>query len=163
MIEIILRKMEEKDIQNLYNYIHLNYVKKYFPEKEKEQWEAHKRWYSFVINSPTYLFYTIESLSREFLGTVKFEMVSKTGTIISMYLIEKVRGKGYSEEAIFSSIEELKFERPQIKKVYAYILEENEISKKAFIRLGFKSKGIKEYSGAEHLLYEKKIDLEERE
>ena len=39
--------MEEKDIQNIYKYIHLDYVKKYFPDKEKEQWEAHKRWYSF--------------------------------------------------------------------------------------------------------------------
>ncbi|WP_294705852.1 GNAT family protein [uncultured Fusobacterium sp.] len=162
MIDIILRKMEEKDIPNIYKYIHLNYVKKYFPDKEKEQWEAHKRWYSFVINSPTYLFYTVESLSREFLGTVKFEIVTKTKANISIYLVEKIRGKGYSEATIFHSIEELKFEKPQIKKICAYILEENEISKKTFIKNGFIYKGTKEYIGAEHLLYEKRISQEVR-
>lgn len=157
MTDIILRKMEEKDIPNIYKYIHLDYVKKYFPDAEDEQWEAHRRWYSFVINSPSYLFYTIESLGREFLGTVKFELLSKTKVVISIYLVHKIRGKGYSEAAIFCSIEELKFERPQVKKVCAYILEENEISKKAFIKNNFVYKGIKEYMGAEHLLYERKI------
>lgn len=160
MIDIILRKMEEKDIPNLYRYIHLDYVKKYFPEKEKEQWEAHKRWYSFVINSPTYLFYTIESLGREFLGTVKFEIVTKTKAIISIYLVKDIRGRGYSEKAIFYSIEELKFERPQVKRIDAYILEENEVSKKSFLQSGFIFKGIKEYDGTEHLLFEKKISQE---
>ena len=157
MTDIILRKMEEKDIQNIYKYIHLDYVKKYFPDKEKEQREAHKRWNSVVINSPTYLFYTIESLGREFLGTVKFEMKSKTQAIISIYLVKKIRGKGYSEAAIYYSIEELKFERPQVKKVCAYILDENEISKKIFLKNNFIFKGNKEYLGAEHLLFERKI------
>lgn len=157
MTDIILRKMEEKDISNIYKYIHLDYVKKYFPDREGEQWEAHKRWYSFVINSPTYLFYTIESLGREFLGTVKFELVTKTKAVISIYLIKKIRGKGYSEAAIHHSIEELKFERPQVKKVLAYILEENEVSQKAFKKNKFIFKGVKEYIGTEHLLFEKKI------
>lgn len=156
MTDIILRKMEEKDIANIYKYIHLNYVKKYFVGKELEQWEAHRRWYSFVINSPTYLFYTIESLGREFLGTVKFELDGKTKAIISIYLIEKIRGKGLSKSVVLNGIEELKFERPQVKKVCAYILEENIISKKTFIQAGFEFRGIKEYNGAEHYLYEKK-------
>lgn len=160
MTDIILRKMEEKDIPNIYKYIHLNYVKKYFPDNEREQWEAHKRWYTFIINSPSYLFYTVESLGREFLGTVKFEVVSKTKANISIYLVEKIRGKGYSEATIFHSIEELKFEKPQIKRICAYILEENEISKKTFTKNGFVFKGVKEYIGTEHLLYEKKLNQE---
>ncbi len=157
MVDIILRKMEEKDISNIYKYIHLDYVKKYFPDKEEEQWEAHKRWYSFVVNSPTYLFYTIESLGREFLGTVKFELVSKTKAEMSIYLVKKIRGRGYSEIAIHHSIEELIFERPQVKKVCAYILEENISSKKSFLKNGFVYKGNKDYIGVEHLLFEKKI------
>lgn len=156
MTDIILRKMQEKDIENIYKHIHLNYVKKYFSEREREQWEAHRRWYTFVINSPNYLFYTIESLSRKFLGTVKFELFGKTTAVVSIYLIEKVRGRGYSEKVISTSIEELKFERPQIKKVCAYILEENELSQKAFVKNGFICKGTREYNGIEHLLFEKK-------
>lgn len=157
LTDIILRKMEERDIPNIYKYIHLDYVRKYFPNKQIEQWEAHRRWYLFVINSPSYLFYTIESLGREFLGTVRFEIIGKSKVAISIYLVSKIRGKRYSESVIFYSIEELKFERPQLKKVCAYILEENEISKKIFMKNAFVYKGIKEYMGAEHLLYERKI------
>lgn len=149
--------MEEKDISNIYKYIHLDYVKKYFPDREEEQWEAHNRWYSFVINSPTYLFYTIESLGREFLGTVKFELVTKTRAEMSIYLVKKIRGKGYSEAVIYHSLEELKFEKPGVKKVCAYILDENEVSKKSFLRNEFIFKEVKEYIGVEHLLFEKDI------
>lgn len=163
MTDIILRKMEEKDISRIYKYIHLDYVKKYFPDKEAEQWEAHRRWYSFVINSPTYLFYTIESLGRDFLGTVKFELVTKTKAVMSIYLVDKTRGKGYSEAVVSNSIEELKFERPQVKKVCVYILEENEISKKVFVKNNFIFKGVKEYIGTEHLLFEKEITHEEKD
>ena len=84
-------------------------------------------------------------------------MKSKTQAIISIYLVKKIRGKGYSEAAIYYSIEELKFERPQVKKVCAYILDENEISKKIFLKNNFIFKGNKEYLGAEHLLFERKI------
>ena len=162
MIEIILRKMMDKDIPDIYKYIHLNYVKKYYPDNEKEQWEAHRRWYSFVINSPSYLFYTIESLSREFLGTVKFELDEKEAAI-SVYLVKEIRGKGYSETVIINSINELCFEKPHIKKISAYILEENEISQKVFLKIGFKRKKIEEYNGTEHILFEKKVKaLEEK-
>lgn len=162
MTDIILRKMEEKDISRIYKYIHLDYVKKYYPDKEREQWEAHRRWYSFVINSPTYLFYTVESLGRDFLGTIKFELITKTKAIMSIYLVKKARGRGYSEGVISNSIEELKFERPQVKKVCVYILEENEISKRVFTKNDFVFKGVKEYIGVEHLLFEKKIIHEDK-
>ena len=152
----------DKDIPDIYRYIHLNYVKKYYSDNEKEQWEAHRRWYSFVINSPSYLIYTIESLSREFLGTVKFELDEETAAI-SVYLVESIRGKGYSEAVVSNSIEELKFERPQVKKVCVYILEENEISKKVFVKNNFIFKGVKEYIGTEHLLFEKEITHEEKD
>lgn len=152
----------DKDIPDIYKYIHLNYVEKYYPDKEKDQWEAHRRWYSFVINSPTYLFYTIESLSSEFLGTVKFEL-DEDEAIISVYLIEGIRGKGYSETVVVNSINELCFEKPNIKKISAYILEENEISQKVFLKIGFKRKKNEEYNGTEHILFEKKVRaLEEK-
>ena len=47
-----------------------------------------------------------------------------------------------------------------MKRIDAYILEENEVSKKSFLQSGFIFKGIKEYDGTEHLLFEKKISQE---
>lgn len=157
MIEVILRKMEEKDIPALYQNIHLNYVKKYFPDSENEQWEAHKRWYSFVIHSPSYLFYTVESLGREFLGTVKYELEGKREAVVSVYLVKNIRGKGYAETVLLNSINELTFEKPELRKISAYILEENEISQKVFKKIGFQRKKMKDFNGTEHILFEKKL------
>lgn len=78
-------------------------------------------------------------MSREFLGTVKFELDEETAAI-SVYLVESIRGKGYSETVIINSINELCFEKPNIKKISAYVLEENEISQKVFLKIGFKRK-----------------------
>lgn len=153
---MILRKMEVRDIESIYQNIHLKYIKKYFPKESEEQWKAHKNWYIFVINSPNYLFYIVENLKGEFLGTVRFEL-EKTNGIISVYLIEKVRGKGLSKLMILNSIEELKFEFSKIREIRAYILEENEISQKAFTNLGFLFKRKKNFHGVEHLLYVKRI------
>lgn len=157
MEQIVLRKMLEKDIERIYNHIHLNYIRKYFPEEEKKQWEAHRRWYTFVLNSPSYLFYTVENLKKEFLGTVKFEL-EETRATISIYLTKNFRGHGFSERLVLNSIQELICEKPYITKISAYILEENEISKKVFTHCGFLFQGIDGYYGTEHLLYEMTIN-----
>lgn len=156
-----MRKIEEKDIEEIYKNIHLKYVKKYYPLEEEKQWEEHKKWYTFIINSPSYLFYTIENLKREFLGTVKFELENENTSIISIYLVEKIRGKHYSDKILKLSIEELKFEKPKIDRVLAYILEENEVSQKVFINDGFKYIKKKKYNGVKHLMYEKRLNLKE--
>lgn len=158
LIELILRKIEVRDIEEIYKNIHLKYVQKYFPLEEEKQWEEHKKWYTFIINSPTFLFYTIENLKKEFLGTVKFEL-EENGAIISIYLVEKIRGKHFSDRILKLSIEELRFEKPEIDRIIAYILEENLISQKVFLNNGFKYIKKKKYNGVKHLMYEKNFEF----
>jgi len=153
---IIIRKAKVEDIPEIYKHIHLGYVKKYCHKHEEDEWEKHRKWYAFLINSPAYLLYTIEDMAGKFLGTVKFEL-HENEAVINIYLCEDIRGKGYSESVVKLSVEELKFEKPEIQKVIAYILEENEISIKIFSKTGFEYKGKKEYMGVKHLFYTKEI------
>lgn len=54
---------------------------------------------------------------------------------------EKYRGKGYSKEAI-RLVAEHAFNKLNLRKVYAGMIEGNEISKKAFESVGFKVEGV---------------------
>lgn len=54
---------------------------------------------------------------------------------------EKYRGKGYSKEAI-KLVADHAFKRLNLRKIYAGMIEGNEISKKAFGSVGFKVEGV---------------------
>ncbi|MBR8701942.1 hypothetical protein IX317_001140 [Fusobacterium sp. DD29] len=154
---ILLRETVEDDIPEIYRYIHLNYVKKYCDNPEK-QWETHKKWYQFLIHSDAYLLYTVSNLETgEFYGCVKFEIDGECATI-NVYLVEGIRHKGYSEKIIDLSIDELRMRHPEISIVLAYILEENTPSLSAFKHLGFQFDGVEEYKGLEHMLFIKTLD-----
>lgn len=154
---IFLRETVEGDIESIYENIHAQYIKKYYPGKEKEQWENHKRWYKFLIKSPSYSLYTVTDEENKFLGYVKFEL-DEEFAIINIFLVEGMRGKKISSDIIRLSIEEFVFRKPEISVIFAYILEENIASIKAFKKEGFVFDSLEEYKGLEHMLFIKTLE-----
>ncbi len=154
--DFILRKAEERDIPEIYKHIHKEYVKKYFSKDENQQWENHKKWYKFLINSPYFILYVLEDFNGKFLGQVKFELDGETA-VISTYLSKCSRGMGLGKEAVLKGIEELIISCKNIEIVLAYILEENEPSIRTFEKCGFVFEKEEEYHGIDHLLYIKKL------
>lgn len=147
----------EKDIESIYENIHAQYIKKYYPGKEKEQWENHKRWYKFLIKSQLYSLYTVTDEKNKFLGYVKFEL-DEEFAIINIFLVESMRGKKISSDIIRLSIEEFSFKKSKISVIFAYILEENIASIRAFKKEGFVFDSIEEYKGIEHMLFIKTLE-----
>lgn len=156
MKDVVLRRAEERDIPEIYEHLHRDYVKKYFTENEKREWENHKKWYKFLINSPYFLLYILEDSRGQFLGQLKFELDGETA-ILSIYLSKSIRGKGMGKAAILKGIKELTLYSGNIEIVLAYILEENEASIKTFEKSGFIFEKEEDYHGIEHLLYVKKL------
>ena len=153
---VLLRETIEQDIPEIYRYIHVSYVTKYCDDPEK-QWKTHEKWYKFLINSDSYVMYTItNSENGQFYGCVKFELEGECA-IINVYLIEEIRHKGYSEKIIELSIGELQIKHPEISIVLAYILEENTPSLSAFKHLKFQYDGVEEYKGLDHMLFIKTL------
>lgn len=161
-ILIVLRETTESDIPEIYKYIHSDYVKKYCDNPE-EQWKAHERWYKFLIHSDAYILYTVTSTeSGKFLGCVKFELDGECAAI-NIYLVKEIREHGYSHKIIERSIEELRFKKPDISVVLAYILEENTASLCAFKKLKFQYEGMENFKGIEHMLFIKTLTEEQEE
>ncbi len=101
---ILLRETVESDIEEIYNYIHLDYVKKYCTDCE-EQWKAHERWYKFLIHSDAYLLYTITSTETgNFLGCVKFEIDDYITPCMKVVAIE---GEKESVDKVYEELKNL--------------------------------------------------------
>lgn len=152
----IISKATEDDIVGIYNLLHREFVKKYSPNSEKEELEKHKKWYEFWLKSPYYIIYVIKDLKGKVIGQIRYEIDGEI-SIISIYLDKENRGKGLGKIFVERSIKELKSEKTEVKLIVAYILEENDISKKMFLNFGFLFSEKKNYNGIEHLIYTKKI------
>lgn len=133
-MKIQIRKMEEEDIPQIYEYIHKNYVHEYYPMAEQEQWEAHSMWYHFVLHSDSYFFYILE-LEEEFIGTIRYEREEEKA-LVSIYVRKEYRGKGYGKLALRESMKKV-FQASDIAEMEAIILEENEVSRNLFVDCGF--------------------------
>lgn len=153
---IIIRETKEEDIENIYTHINEKYVKKYYKNTEEIVKAEYIRWYKYMLTSTQYIFFTVEDLKRNYLGSVKFELNDKNAEI-SIYLEETIREKGYSSILVDAAIEELKYINPLIKSVEAYILEENIRSQNCFKKSGFFYEKRVDHGGIEYLLYTKKI------
>lgn len=153
---IILRKATESDIADIYKYLHRDFIKKYSQNGEKAEWESHRRWYKFLINSDSYLLYIIEDENGRFLGQLKFELEGET-SIVSIYLLKEIRGKGLGRVIIDMGLEELLHESDEVDVVLAYILEENDASLNLFKSCGFTYERDEEYGGLDHHLYIKRV------
>ncbi len=156
---VILRKAKENDIADIYKYLHRDFIKKYSSNSEKDEWIQHKRWYKFLINSETYLLYIVEDENGSFLGQVKFE-IDEEIAVVSLYLIEDIRGRGIGKGVLEISLEELTFESNDVKDILAYILDENERSIRLFKSCGFDFIGQEEHQGLDHLVYRKSLKVE---
>lgn len=151
-----MRKADESDIADIYKYLHRDFIKKYSQNGERAEWENHRRWYKFLINSDSYLLYIIEDENGRFLGQLKFELEGET-SIVSIYLLKEIRGRGLGKVIMEMGLEELLHESDEVDVVLAYILEENDASLKLFKSCGFTYEREEDHGGLDHHLYIKRL------
>lgn len=149
------RYMEEKDIETIYENIHLEYVKKYFNNQD-EQKEIHRKWYKYIISSRRYLIHLVEE-ENNFVAMVSYEIYKKS-TRVGIFLNKNYRAKKYSKKILNRSLNEFKNKNRDIKYVLAYVLEENIKSQKLFLSSNFSYIKNKLYDGVEYRLYRKKFE-----
>lgn len=155
-MKTIIREMEISDIDTIYNEIHLKYINKYCKNNE-EEYQRHRKWYEFIINSDSFIFFIFEDENKNFIGTARYAL-DEEQAVLSVYIKENFRGQNLSKKLILNTIDILK--NKNIKYVLAYILPENTISINLFKKLEFNNYCFENYDGVKHLLFEKNIDKE---
>lgn len=156
MDEFIVNEMKEEDIDIVYNYLHANYINKYFQDTKK-QYELHKKKYKFMLNSPKYELHIVKDNSVNFIGIIIYEITNNEANI-KIFINKKFREKKLSKKILNESINRLFSKRNNITSLYAYILDENINSKKLFLSLGFYYYKKRKYKNIDYLLYKKEIE-----
>ena len=150
--------MREDDIEIIYKNLHLDFVNKYFKNKEQQQkiHKNHNEWYKTHISSFDYSIYVFEDQENNFVAMTSYEILIDTAKV-NIYLSKDYRNKKYSQEILLESINKFLSENKNIKFLQAYILEENIPSKKIFEKLDFIYNNKKEIcnDGLEYLVLKK--------
>lgn len=153
--ELKIRNMEIKDIDIVYKHIHQSFVNKYF-ENEKLQREIHNKRYESIIHSKNCIFHIFEDNSDNFIAFVSHK-IRNCSSEISIYLNKEFRQKNFSKKILKMSMEKLLETKKEIKELKAFILEENIISRKVFLDLGFEYIDIKNYENVDYQIFKKNV------
>lgn len=140
---IILRKVKEEDIRDVFELSNQDYVRCYSINKNKIQWTDHINWFKNILCDKNGVFYVVTDENKTFLGQVRY-IICKQSATVSISLSEKLRGRGLSKTILYQSIEKLFEENVFVEEIIALVSENNIASKKIFERLSFKKIGFED-------------------
>ncbi|WP_286242551.1 bifunctional UDP-2,4-diacetamido-2,4,6-trideoxy-beta-L-altropyranose hydrolase/GNAT family N-acetyltransferase [Methanobacterium ferruginis] len=134
--KIDLRPVKLEDIYDILELSNENEVRKNSFNEGKIRFEDHEKWFRNKIIDPKNLFLII-NIEEDFAGQVRFDFDTDSA-VISISIKKQFRELGLAKHAIKRSIEYLKINYYHIKKIKAYIKENNEKSLKLFKSMNFK-------------------------
>lgn len=136
MNNIFIRKVNESDSKEVFQHSNKDFVREYSINKDNINWDDHVTWFENTIVDANCFFYIVTDDKNNFLGQIRFIIEADTA-VVSISLSELIRGKGYSCALLCNSMNKLFSERNDLKRVVAYISEENIPSLKLFSQAGF--------------------------
>lgn len=128
--EFIIRLATPADIEKVFQLSNDPVVRANSINTEKIKWEEHVSWFENRIKKTEEPFFIVQSFEGELIAQVRFD--KKQETIISISITEAFRGKGLASKIIQKSSAE-----SQLKKIIAYVKEDNLVSQKAFLKAGY--------------------------
>lgn len=134
--DLIIRPAEDKDMRIIFNLANDEVVRKSSFNSAKIKLKDHKKWFKNKINHKNHLILLAE-IKGTFTGQVRFE-INRQLSIIGVSVCREFRGHGLGTIIIKKGLEYLKLTRPTIKRILAYIREDNPTSVKLFKKCGFK-------------------------
>ena len=126
-----IRNASLLDLENVYNLSNNQEVRANSKDTKRIEWDEHVKWFSNRINLEKEPFYIIEDEKHNFIGQVRLD--KKEEPIISISLVEKIRGQG-----IGSKIIKLCSEKSRYDEIFAYVKKSNISSIKSFSKAGYK-------------------------
>ncbi len=131
--EVILAKIE--DMRDVFDLSNDYEVRKNSFNPEKINWKEHQNWFKNKLKDENCFFYVIKK-DDKFIAQVRFDKVNYKEYDISISISNSFRGKGYGTKILKSSSQKILFEH-NVKKINAYIKNENKISQKIFEKAGY--------------------------
>ena len=158
MQRVNLRKYTEEDLQDYYELINDEDVKRFMPFMECSNINIAKAILKRKIElNNNKLIYAIESTEyKRVIGEIS-AIIQGDMAEIEVMINSKYRGKGYAKEAFIELLESLKEKEINIKKMRALTLKGNKSSQNLFEKLEFKLKDAEDETKQNYCKYEREI------
>lgn len=103
--------------------------------QEKINWEDHKNWFKKKMNDRNCVFYLVKNLQNKLISQVRFDKNNNEADI-SISISPEFRGKGFGVE-ILKLTSDKAIKESNVKKINAYVKNENVPSKISFEKAGY--------------------------
>lgn len=148
-----LRKVEEKDVQLLFNWVNDPDARFNAVNPKRITWEEHVTWFNSKLNDPSTHMYILGDINEN-LGIIRFDKKLEN-FMISLSVDKNHRGKGLGNILLKEGIKNLNKIVSNIH-LLAYIKKGNIGSEKIFFKNEFTLSGEELINGVKFNVYEKK-------
>ena len=114
--------------------------------------EEHQNWYNNALNDND-ICISIIQISGEDAGQVRFSRIKNDIAVVTIYLMKDFTGKGYGTQVLKNACADI-FKKWSLKKIEAYIQDDNSPSITAFAKSGFKESQSPSEQHKKHVCYE---------
>lgn len=132
--KIKLAKIE--DMKEVFELSNDNLVRSNSFNQKKIDWEDHKIWFKNKIKDKNCIFYLVKNTDNNLISQIRIDKINPNEGDISISIAPLFRGKGYGANILKLVSEKVTSEK-NIKKINAYIKNENIASKKMFEKAGY--------------------------
>jgi UDP-2,4-diacetamido-2,4,6-trideoxy-beta-L-altropyranose hydrolase len=132
---IDLRPVRLEDARTLFDWANDREVRSVSFRPDTIPWEEHLSWLAAKRNDPTCRFYLGSDHGGVPLGQIRFDASGEEAEV-SVSLDARFRGLGYGSALILAGSRRV-FADSRVRRLYAYVKEDNEPSVRAFLKAGY--------------------------
>ncbi len=134
---IQIRLAEAKDAHAIFQWRNHPWVKNHSGNKQEIDWDEHRQWFEqrLLKNSGPIL---IGEINDKAVGVVRFD-ISNDEASVSIYLVPDAGFKGWGGCLLNQAESWLRQHHPEVAKLHAQVMPNNEASKKLFAKLSYTS------------------------
>jgi UDP-2,4-diacetamido-2,4,6-trideoxy-beta-L-altropyranose hydrolase len=152
---IALRRAREDDSRTVWQWANDPEVRGVSFSAGPIPWESHVGWFAAKLQDPNCFFYMAANEAGDAIGQIRFDVVQRDA-MISVNLVQAVRGKGYGPALMTGGAEKL-FAESDAQVIHAYVKPDNAASIRALQKADFRDAGPTSVHGqpAEHLFLQR--------
>ena len=143
--EIRLRAVREDDCQLLWKWANEPDVRAASFSSEPISWEEHVQWFKSKMKDPNCAIFLGINCQGTPVGQARFDKKGSEA-LISISIDKEFRGRGYGSSLIKLGSQKI-FEVFDVCKIHSYAKIENQLSKGAFVKAGYKEIGVTKIQG----------------
>ena len=132
---LILREAILDDAEIIYQWRNNEATRKVSFHTEVIPYEKHLLWFKASLKNSNRLLFILLSEAQA-VGSLRFDIFGEVAEV-SVQIAPDQYGKGFGSEGLKKGSVVLRIKCPQVKRINANILPDNEVSQKAFAKAGF--------------------------